>query len=93
MRGFSGMRVIRIIGITETTTTEIIIKIIIMKNITHHSIVIMMEGISTSRDMKITTEGINIGMRGEEMIVIDRQTNTTKIKEVKIIACLLEVSK
>ena len=66
MRDFSGMRGIRIIGITETTI-EIIIK--------------------------ITTAVISLGMRGEEMIVINLQTNTTKIREFQKTACQPELSK
>ena len=80
------------IGITETTI-EIIIKIIIMRDISHLSLTIIMNmvnGIINAR--KITTEVTNQGMI-EEMIVIARQLITSKITEVKISECLPEVSK
>ena len=92
MRGFSALRGIRMIGITETTI-EIIIKIIIMRDISHLSLTIIMNmvnGITNAR--KITTEVTNQGMI-EEMIVIARQLITSKITEVKISECLPEVSK
>jgi non-homologous end joining protein Ku len=92
MRGFSALRGIRMIGITETTI-EIIIKIIIMRDISHLSLTIIMNmvnGIINAR--KITTEVTNQGMK-EEMIVIARQLITSKITEVKISECLPEVSK
>ena len=92
MRGFSALRGIRMIGITETTI-EIIIKIIIMRDISHLSLTIIMNmvnGIINVR--KITTEVTNQGMK-EEMIVIARQLITSKITEVKISECLPEVSK
>ena len=92
MRGFSALRGIRMIGITETTI-EIIIKIIIMRDISHLSLTIIMNmvnGIINAR--KITTEATNQGMI-EEMIVIARQLITSKITEVKISECLPEVSK
>lgn len=92
MRGFSALRGIRMIGITETTI-EIIIKIIIMRDISHLSLTIIMNmvnGIINAR--KITTEVTNQGMI-EEMIVIARQLITSKITEVKISECLPEVSK
>lgn len=92
MRGFSALRGIRMIGITETTI-EFIIKIIIMRDISHLSLTIIMNmvnGIINAR--KITTEVTNQGMI-EEMIVIARQLITSKITEVKISECLPEVSK
>ena len=92
MRGFSALRGIRMIGITETTI-EIIIKIIIMRDISHLRLTIIMNmvnGIINAR--KITTEVTNQGMI-EEMIVIARQLITSKITEVKISECLPEVSK
>ena len=92
MRGFSALRGIRMIGITETSI-EIIIKIIIMRDISHLSLTIIMNmvnGIINAR--KITTEVTNQGMI-EEMIVIARQLITSKITEVKISECLPEVSK
>ena len=72
MRDFSGMKGTRIIGITETTI-EIIIKIIIKKDITRLSLisVIMRKRTATIIIRKITTAVINLGMRGEEMIVIN----------------------
>jgi hypothetical protein len=92
-RDFRGMRAIRIIGITETI--EIIIKIIIMKDMTRHYLitVIMRKMTATITIRKITTVVISQGRRGEEMIVINLQTNTTKIRELQIIACPLELSK
>ena len=92
MRGFSALRGIRMIGITETTI-EFIINIIIMRDISHLSLTIIMNmvnGIINAR--KITTEATNQGMI-EEMIVIARQLITSKITEVKISECLPEVSK
>lgn len=92
MRGFSALRGIRMIGITETTI-EFIINIIIMRDISHLSLTIIMNmvnGIINAR--KITTEVTNQGMI-EEMIVIARQLITSKITEVKISECLPEVSK
>jgi len=93
MRDFRGMRAIRIIGITETI--EIIIKIIIMKDMTRHYLitVIMRKMTATITIRIITTAVISQGRRGEEMIVINLQTNTTKIRELQIIACPLELSK
>jgi hypothetical protein len=93
-RGSSGLKGKRIIIITETI--EIIIKIIIMKDISHLRLIIvimkMMTGIINDPRI-ITTEAISLGMKGEEMIVIDLQTNTTKIIEFQITACLQELSK
>lgn len=91
-RDFSGMKGIRIIGITETTI-EIIIKIIIMKDITHHSLITVIMRTKTATIIKITTAVISLGMRGEEMIVINLQTNTTKIREFQKTACQPELSK
>jgi len=87
------MRAIRIIGITETI--EIIIKIIIMKDMTRHYLitVIMRKMTATITIRIITTAVISQGRRGEEMIVINLQTNTTKIRELQITACPLELSK
>ena len=83
-------------GIIITETIEIIIKIIIKKDISHLSLIIvimkMMTGIFNVPRI-ITTEVISLGMKGEEMIVINLETNTTKIIEFQITACLQELSK
>jgi hypothetical protein len=92
MRGFSALRGIRMIGITETTI-EFIINIIIMRDISHLSLTIIMNTVNGIINVrKITTEATNQGMI-EEMIVIARQLITSKITEVKISECLPEVSK
>jgi len=92
-RGSSGLKDKRIIIITETI--EIIIKIIIMKDITHlRPIIVILKMMTAINDPRIiTTEVISLRMKGEEMIVINLEINTTKIIEFQITACLQELSK